>query len=159
MLLLISIIEDKNAYSIQYNTRSTSKTYHIMELETDGCWDNWKQIIRHVDGRIQMESRDDYIVIDTINDIIHCNNTYPTNVIYVLNIIANYCNIRKYRSKIVSNTLYPSNISKLLYKWMGRNKDTIQNTRLLYYTTVTCFLFMSFLIVACFLLLFVPVLT
>jgi len=159
MLLILSIIEDKNAYSIQYNMKSSTKTYHTMELETDGCWNSWNQVIKHVEQRIQIESRDDYIVIDSINDIIHCNSTYPSNVIYVLDIIADYCNVRKYYSKIKSNTIYPSSISKLLYKWIGRNKDSIQNTRLLYYTTVSCFLFISFLLISCFLLLFLRELT
>lgn len=153
-MLTITIVEDTNTYSI-HNINKSYNTCHVLEL----CCDRypWYDIIRHVNSRVETESRDDYITVDLKNGIIYCNVIYPTNVTYILDIIADYCHVRKYHSTIKTNTIFPSNISKLLYKWIGRKKYDIENTRLCYYTTIACLVLM--MLTSGFFVLFVQVLT
>lgn len=111
---------------------------------------DWSNILSYV----RQENRDDISVRDSN---IYCNVIHQCNITYVLDIIAYYCSIRKDLSNIKSNSIFPSRINKLLYNWIGRKKYDISNMRLYYYTIMSCFLFM--MIVSCFFLLFVLVLT
>lgn len=153
-MLRIIVEEIDGQYAI-HNCHLVHNTCHILELSVRNHH-TWENIVMHCNDIIQYYGRNDYITVDVINKVIYCNTLYPTNVTYVLDLMDEYCNIYKRYSTIKTNSTLPSNIKKLLYAWIGRKDNRLENRRLMFYTSIACLLFM--MLTSGFFVLFVQVL-
>lgn len=112
-------------------------------------------IIHYINTIVEEQGRNDHIYVNIIENVIYCDKQYPNNIIYVLDLIDDYCHVDRKYCTIKSN-IEDSILRTMLYKWIGKNKIEISNIRLFYY--IIAFLYLFMLIATCFFLLFLHLL-